>query len=245
MKQVNLSMFKQRIVLRLKETIPENLERYREGDFQFLMTDSANFFESPHQIDIAASERIVCTADDRNEVACTQAALSAFPTLTPYVARDERLWVYLTHIVFLEYARCRWQIPDQDSKAIPHIKRHFFASGARGIERDNAISRLWWMAFICNRVKELPLENALNVFLHKTDVRANIIERPTTSQILPVLSSVLKLFSESYDNDEALYDRKRYRPMMKELNLQGGIKLLEVLEAKEVDKIIRRCASKA
>lgn len=238
----SLLLFRERTVRHLRETILENIEKYRSGDFKFLMSDTTNFFEVPHKIDLAAAERITCTPVDQNEVACTLSAFNAFPTLTPYLARDERLWVYLTHIIFLDYSRARWPIPDEDNRAVAHIKKHFFATGARGIERDNAISRLWWMALICSRVRTMPLERALKVFLHQTDVRANIVERPTTAQNINVLSSVLQKLGDSYEGDKGLYERERFRGMMKELNLKGGTKLLEVLDTHEVIKIVDKCA---
>ena len=90
----------------------------------------------------------------------------------------------------------------------------------------------------------MPLERALKVFLHQTDVRANIVERPTTAQNINVLSSVLQKLGDSYEGDKGLYERERFRGMMKELNLQGGTKLLEVLEPREVDRIVNRCVAR-
>jgi hypothetical protein len=144
----------------------------------------------------------------------------------------------------MNYTRQRWPIPEDKEKAIAHIKKHFFASGARGIERDNAISRLWWMASICNKVEGLTLEKSLTAFLYQSDVRANIVERPTTSQNVVLLSTVIRKLDQSYHGDKELYGREKFRTVMKELNLQGGIKLLEVLEPKEVERIVTKCASK-
>src|SRR3546814_4359590 len=74
--------------------------------------------------------------------------------LSPYEARDERLWSYLTHTSMLQYTRARWPIPSDDDKAVPHIETHFFARTNRQIERDNAVSRLWWMAHLCTKSEE-------------------------------------------------------------------------------------------
>ena len=98
------------------------------------------------------------------------------------------------------------------------------------------------MSLICSRVERLSLERTLQVFLHQSDVRANIVERPTTSQNVSVLSSVIEKLEESYATDKALYERERFRLMMKELNLKGGIKLLEVLDLSEVKKLVTECA---
>jgi ribulose kinase len=90
----------------------------------------------------------------------------------------------------------------------------------------------------------MPLERALRVFLHQTDVRANIVERPTTAQNVNILTSVLHKLDQSFEGDRSLYERERFRGTMKELNLQGGTKLLEILEAREVDKIINKCIAR-
>jgi len=241
-KQENLLMFREKVILNLKESIADNLERYRSGNFEHLNLETSNFLDTKVQFKLEACQRISCTVEDHNEVACTLASFEAFSDLTPYLARDERLWVYLTHIKLLDYSRKRWPIPEDETKAVSHILTHFFVAGARGIERDNAASRLWWMAFICSRVKEIPLEKALKVFLHLTDVRANIFERPNTSQNINVLSAVIHKLAESYDQDKALFERARFREMMKELNLRGGIKLLEVLDLSDVTRVVERCS---
>ncbi|MDO9151888.1 MAG: DUF6339 family protein, partial [Methylotenera sp.] len=90
------------------------------------------------------------------------------------MARDERVWVRLTHIELLHYSRTRWPIPNKDEAAIAHIQKHFFARSARGIERDNAVSRLWWMATVASKVEGLKAAEALEALLFQSDVRANI-----------------------------------------------------------------------
>lgn len=110
----SLLLFRERTVRHLKETILENIEKYRSGDFKFLMSDTTNFLETPHTIDLTVAKKIACTPLDQNEVECTLATFNALPTLTPYLARDERLWVYLTHIIFIDYSRSRWPIPDDN-----------------------------------------------------------------------------------------------------------------------------------
>jgi len=56
--------------------------------------------------------------------------------------------------------------------------------------------------------------------------------------------TVIRKLDQSYHGDKELYGREKFRTVMKELNLQGGIKLLEVLEPKEVEKIVTKCAAK-
>jgi len=237
-------LMREALVYDLTKEIEPNLEKYRSGDFQFLTSDSSNFIETDFEFDEKELNKIKVIGDNPNEVQCCLGAFNGLPKITAYLARDQRLWVYLTHIVLLNYTRERWPIPQDKDKAISHIKKHFFATGARGIERDNAISRLWWMASICNKVDGLQLEKSLTAFLYQSDVRANIIERPTTSQNVVLLSSVIRKLDQSYQGDKELYGREKFRSVMKELNLQGGTKLLEILEPKEVERIVSRCSAR-
>jgi hypothetical protein len=222
----------------LKRDIRLNLDKYRTGNFLYLESDSSNFLETDLSLDSGEIEKIKITEVDFNEVECCLAIHAGLKELTPYLARDYRLWVYLTHTILLDYTRNRWPIPVDDEKAIRHVEKHFFANGARGIERDNAASRLWWMAHICSKVNGLSLKDALTAFLHQSDVRANIVERPTTSQNVTVLSTVIKKLHESHESDKKLYGREEFRSVMRDLNLKGGAKLLEVLDQSEIENIL-------
>lgn len=234
----NLQLFRAQTVAQLFADVAKNLELYRSGDFTDLLHDQSHFLDSSCTTDEEALKKITCTKENDNEVACCLNILPAIGGVSSYLARDERLWARLCHIELLEYARTRWPIPTNDEKAVTHIKKHFFAKGARGIERDNAVSRLWWMTTICSKVKGLSLEQALTAFLHQSDVRANIVERPTTSQNATLLSSVVNKLHDSYHGDKALYEREKFRSVMKNLNLEGGVRLLEVLGDKELNKLV-------
>lgn len=238
----NIQLFRSQTVGQLFNDVEKNLELYRTGSFNDLLHDPSLFLDSTCTANEEALKKITCTKENDNEVACCLNILVAIGGVSSYLARDERLWARLCHIELLEYARARWPIPADTAKAVAHIKKHFFAKGARGIERDNAASRLWWMATICNKVKGLPLEQALTAFLFQTDVRANIVERPTTSQNAALLSSVVNKLHESYQGDKALYNREKFRSVMKNLNLEGGVRLLEVLGDKELSKLVEKVA---
>ena len=235
---LEIALFKEATVRELHDKVPDNLSCYRTGSFETMLGDGSLFLSSACLLEEEKAILVDCTDDDDNEVGCCLALSTAISGVTAYLARDERLWTRLTHIEFLHYSRTRWRIPEDDEKAIAHIRKHFFARGSRGIERDNAISRLRWMTTICARVKNLTLEDALIAFLYQSDVRANIIERPTTSQNPTVLSALVNKLHESYLGDWLMYEREKFRQVMKDLNIQGGIRLLEVLDPQEIKKVI-------
>lgn len=237
---VEIKLIKESVVRDLFNSVPEKLNIYREGSFDSLLTDTSLFIASTCVLDEQLASEITCSENDDNEVGACLAIAKGLCGMSPYLARDERLWTRLTHVEFLDYSRTRWPIPDDDEKAVLHIRKHFFARGSRGIERDNAISRLWWMSTICARVQNLSLQQALEAFLYQSDVRANIIERPTTSQNPNVLSAVINKLHESYVGDKALFDRDKFRGLMKSLNIEGGVRLLEALDAEEIEAVIEK-----
>lgn len=223
--------------------IEDNLDNYRTGCFEYLKSDSSIFIETPHEFEEATLASVQCTANDHREVENCILLHEIMGNLSRYLARDERLWVYLVHTDLLEYSLKRWPIPDNDDLAIKHIRTHFFVSGARGFERDNAAARLWWMASLCSRVKDISLEDALFCFLYKYDVRANIIERPTTALNINTFKSIIRRLHNSYHDDKSLFERDKFRAVMKELNLRGGVKLLSALEDQTVDSILEECVA--
>jgi hypothetical protein len=239
-----LLLMRETLVRDLMREIGNNIDRYRSGDFNYLTANVSNFIETDYEVNDAELARVKVGEEGLNEVQCCLGVFNGLPRVSAYLARDHRLWVYLTHTILLDYSRSRWPIPQDSEKAIAHIKKHFFSSGARGIERDNAVSRLWWMASICSKVDGLTLEEALTAFLYQSDVRANIVERPTTSQNVVLLSAVIRKLYFSYLDGRELYGREKFRTVMKELNLQGGTKLLEILDPSEVERIVTKCAGK-
>jgi hypothetical protein len=225
-------------VASLRTSIADNLDRYRTGDFGFIDLDTTQFHELPVDANDGALNSLqLPSAGNDFEVENCLAVHAFLETLSPYEARDERLWCHLTHTTLLEYSRARWPIPSDDDKAIAHIETHFFARTNRQIERDNAVSRLWWMAHLCLRVDGVSQKDALKAFLYRADVRANIIERPTIAQATNVFGVILKGLIESAAGKKALFERATFRRVMMELNSVGGFRLLDALPEPELDKI--------
>jgi hypothetical protein len=229
----------------LYASVGENLDLYRTGDFDFIDSDSSYHFETSLDINEEKLREISCHAGDFREVENCILMFEAMGDITHYLARDERLWVYLCHTILLPYSRMRWPIPQNKEKAIKHIRAHFFCSGARAVERDNAASRLWWQASLCSRASGIEFKDALTCFLHQSDVRANIVERPTTAQNVLVFSTLIKRLHNSYKSNKKLFERETFRALMKELNLIGGVKLLAALPEGRIAQILDDCIARS
>lgn len=232
---------KKQKIRELVSKIQDNLDLYRTGNFDFISNDPDFYFEPEMIIFEEKLSRVTCSEGDLNEVESCINLYSGIGTISEYLARDERLWVYLTHTILLDYSRKRWPIPEDPDKAVKHIRTHFFCSGARGIERDNAASRLWWMASLCNRCDSIDLKDSLACFLHQSDVRASIVERPTTSQNVRIFNALLHRLNASLKSDKALFKRENFRQFMKNINLQGGVKLLAALPDSKINEMLDKC----
>lgn len=235
--------FKEKYLKELETKIAENLSTYRSGNFDFEANDTSNYFEVAFEIDDNKLKTLIPSNKNEVEVENCMLIYEAMQNLTHFHARDPRLWVYLTHTMLMPYTRSRWVIPTDDIAAVKFIRDHFFCISNRGIERNNAASRLWWLAALCNRTQGLSLKDALTTLLYQSDVRASIIERPTTSQCLNIFSAILKRLNESYHTDRKLFERSLIREAMKNLNLAGGVKLLGILPEPQVNALVTKFLS--
>ena len=236
---MKLRIVRERALAELRSHIEQNLERYRTGDFNHLSADPSLSFET--EIEMVEDEIARLKSpqgEDNFEADNCAAMLKALPKLSPYQAADERLWVMLSHTHLLSHARARWPIPPKAADAVEHISTHFFGRNYRQLERDNVGSRLWWMGHLCRRVEGMPLQKSLEILLFRSDVRANIVERPTTAQSVSVFSAVINKLSKSYSGKKKLFERSTFRSLMVRLNGLGGYKLLDALDAKAVESLI-------
>lgn len=223
----------------LRRSIPQNLNAYRSGNFSEVCADPAYWFEHEIELDEEALETLHApTGGKYFEVENCGILYQALNGLRPYEARDERLWVYLSHTALLQHARARWPIPDDDEAAAKHIAKHFFARDKRQVERDNVGSRLWWMAHLCARIASMDQEKALRAFLFRSDVRANLVERPTTSQCSDLFGAIVKKLAVSLEGGGHLFKRPIFRRLMMEINSVGGYKLLDCLPEAQIEGIL-------
>ena len=130
----------------------------------------------------------------------------------------------------------------EDQKdAVSLIQSHYHLDNSvRQMVRDNAISRLWWMAHICSRVESRPLEDVLRALLFKEDVRKEIIERGTFPRSRPVFRALMKFVLLSFEGNQELHQRGKFRELCKELNRIGGVCVLDSLSESDIGKKVAK-----
>ena len=231
---------REHVVRELYENVPKRLQAYRTGKFQNLETDLALSFQSEVDVDYEELSKLKAPKEGNLfEVDNCIIMLDAFPKITPAEASDQRLWVMLSHTCLLKHARKRWPISENDDEAVKSLRAHFFANSSRRLERDNVASRLWWQAHLCDRLSSVELRSALRAFLYRADVRAQLIDRSTTSQNLVLFEIIIKRLIKSIEKDKAAFKRQSFRTFMETLNALGGYQLLDAMDKKTLSAIVK------
>ena len=226
---MSIELLKKEVFDELFDNIEGNLDIYRNGDFNDLISDNSYYQSSEFNVDINLLGNI--TGGQENDVDNCLLMFNAIEGLSPSLARDKRLWSYLTHTHLFNYARERWPIPEDDIEAVNWIKHHFFITNSRDYERDNAASRLWWSTFICKRVVNIDTKRALRALFFRMDPRSQVLDRTTTALSTHLFEAILEKMIDSYEGDqEFLTGRHSHnRPFMREVNTLGGFNLLNAL----------------
>lgn len=230
----------QRAADQLYGSVADNLERYISGDFKDLAEGRNNSIELSNNLDLDPLKDLVTDKSPEAEIANTVIIWKVFNGLQPSLARENRLWTRLCHVECLEYARGRWLNPTtmKQEELIKGIKTHFFANTQTKCRDDNAISRLWWNAYIAKLAAPEDQENAIRQILKTADIRSNFIERSrTVSRPIIAAGIVRMMIGDAWISEK----ESNFREFMKVLNRQGGGKVFELWTKSKIDKFLTDC----
>jgi|LWDU01.1.fsa_nt_gi hypothetical protein len=227
----------------LYNSISENIDRYKNIGFDDILDDTSCLhihdgltfdYNKLRKISGKAKTNRERTEEDVENSKIIKFALEG---MSPYLAKDERVWSFLCHSVLFQYTFERWPINKDwnDKKVIQHVKSHFFAKSDRDFERNNAASRLWWGAYFSSNVSNMDFDEAISSFHRNQDIRGHIIGRPTSSSSMNLFGALLGKFNHSYRKDKRLVIRENYQKFLKEVNLLGGRTLIPVMGKTEID----------
>jgi hypothetical protein len=228
----------------LRDKISFNRDRYINGDFLDLATENGWEIESKTvKIDLDMLNELDGTdrtaeADIRNSMIVHK----SLQGMTPALAREERVWVRLTHVECLRYSRARWIKKIEDESIDKTVQDHFFAEGLTGVRDDNAISRLWWNMHVATIIDPIEPEKALRQILKRADIRLNLVERPNIASRKHLARAIIRAIDSipwitSTENS--------FRMFMKEMNRDAGGILFEAISDSEADSVLRKYASQA
>lgn len=234
----NLLYVGQQVADDLKEQVDGNLERYISGDFSDM--EAGGDWRIPLSIDVDLDELKKLSAEGGAEAEIQNSLVvgHVLGQLTPTLARENRLWVRLSHVESLEYSRKRWLgdgLSDDDLQK--KIAKHFFAPTLTGCRDDHSISRLWWNYHIAEKIMPDNPARALKKILALADIRQGLVERPGIGA-RPVLGrGIIRLL----EKEEQLVEGKLFGRFMKKVNLMGAGVIFEVWDDFRVDQFMERC----
>lgn len=167
--------------------------------------------------------------------------------LSRHQASEERLWVYLCHVECADYVRTRWlkQRPRSTEDAVGKVLQHFFVRDARGLIRNNGVSRLWWLGKMAREADPESPEKFLEIVLHRQDVQSSLLGRPFVSNNVKVLRVIHEVMKVHWDERRALFERRRFRAWMRAINRRGGVVLLDALSESGLRGILEEEAEAA
>jgi len=228
----------------LRENIAANRDRYEAGDFLDLRRDNGwaiktnEVFVDHDRLARLDGTARAAAADIDNSVILHQ----ALQGMTPALAREERVWVRLTHIECLGYARDRWLSGIGGERLDKPVDDHMFARTLTNIRDDNALSRLWWNMHIANIADPDDPEAALRLILKTADIRTNFVERRNTGSRRPLARAVVRAMRRE---PWITSSEPAFREFMKALNRDGGGILFEALSDEQANELLDTCASRA
>ena len=122
------------------------------------------------------------------------------------------------------------------------VSLHFFARTLNGRRDDNAVSRLWYNAYIAYQTIADPTLPALDVMLRRSDSRLTFLERSLTGSRARLAAAVVRA-AQSYEWVNAT--EGNFREFMKVLNFRGGGRVFETMTDEKIDSFMLDCARRA
>lgn len=227
----------------LKNKITENIDRYRDGNFGDIENKGDWRIPLSVDADLASLERLELIDGATAEIQNSLIVGHALDKLTPTLARENRIWVRLSHVECLEYARRRWLQPAMNDDALTKaVTKHFFAPTLTGCRDDHAIARLWWNHHIANLILPGNPARALKMILARADIRLNFLERPGLAARPSLARGIVRIMES---NADLLSGEQLFRQFMKQLNLLGAGVAFEVLGEGHIDQFMGRCLEHA
>lgn len=253
MSLIKQKIFKEKFVndLRARVRTGKDLEEYLFNEFSIPEEAvwETNIIVDDEKLDLSIPESgNQATADLENAIKIYE----AYKDINETQASDPRLWTYLTHITFGEYTLARWGFEgksddEEESKQSDrdYILSHWFVNNNDRSLRRNAISRLWWAAYLTkspwernpsffegSRVETTDPYKYTKILFSTQDVFQQVLERSLgrDSRILiPILD---------YIDKHSPLTRAQIRELVKQLNLVLSVRNVAMLNFDEMRAVL-------
>ncbi|MBW9151462.1 DUF6339 family protein [Clostridium estertheticum] len=236
-----LKYFKEDNLEILRSSVKNNIEMYKQNNVWLDNFFSSEEYSFPSNVNVRDIKlHIPKTRREHMDLENTKLVYEAMMDLTIPQAIDERLWAYLTHVIFWDYMRVRWDIEKlkDTSDLVNIIKERYFVPGdsTKSLVR-NGISRLWWYGKVTYDTSYSNPFALTEILLSTQDIAQNLMER-AYSRNETVLKAILRVLYDMKLKGKPLPNVDSFRKITKDINRVGGIAILDNLDANDIEHIV-------
>lgn len=160
--------------------------------------------------------------------------------LTPALAMEERLWACMTHRMFPEYMAARWPVTTESDV----LRRYLLEGQTFAALTRNGIARLWWAGYLTkSELREDPFELTHTLFMRQ-DIHVSLLER-SLGKCENARVAVLDFLRSADETFTGKAFGRRIQRLLLELNLLGGVSVLDALPPSTLAGHVARAARRA
>lgn len=219
------TLYTQKLLEDLSENT--NVEKYRQPVFDY----DEDAVLTMAGIESVVDQGLPSNMRPNDDFESSKAVYMALNKLTPIQASDPRLWTYLTHVDLYEYMTKRWRdfISGETNKTDYLIDHWFVKTPSQQCLMRNAISGLWWAAYLSYDVSRSDPFELTAVFFKDLDLPTRTIGTYRIGRHKDAVKGVLQFIKDFPEVMSSHYEKKT-RFIFKRFNVIGGSKPLSLFD---------------
>lgn len=232
---MRLPFFSRRFLEVLRSGASANVSRYGadSGWLEALSLRSIHVHESGYVVDPPPQLLIGDDEVQKHDGENAARIHSWLRSVPPSTAMEERLWAYLGHIPFSAYMAKRWPVKNGGDVG----RRYMFEGASFGALARQGIARLWWAAYLTHDPERSDPYELTKVMFMRQDVQLALMDR-AIGKCRSVRTSVLEFLRDNGDWFASQSFGRRIQLLMRELNLLGGVIILDALSEQKVKQFV-------
>ena len=237
-KMSKLYIVREESLNQMKQEIPTKIDTYKAGEYPQFDSSQLSEVRGIQIPDDLENKMIEAIKKENNRPNFFEPAklLRESLLISPLLASEESVWVYLTHGPLQKFTHTVWDFSQlrADQSEENYVRTHWFLSSASELMR-NALASLWWSIEI-SRLKDEEDPYRLSKVLF-SNYTLRVVSFAQVLRQRNVLRGILEWINKNIDlQDEALEQRGIF--IAKYLNQLAGIKQLTVLKDSDIEELL-------
>lgn len=236
---MRLPYFGRSLVAKLRERAAEHVPRYSKDSAWLLdlIGGDTPVRESTIVVDPAPQLVFDGHDDSKHDAENAIRIYRWLGALDPVVAMEERLWACMAHWVFPQYMAARWPVDGAGT-----IRRRYLHEGqsASALSR-HGIARLWWGAHLTMDEARRDRFELTRVLYLRQDIQVSLLER-SLGKCRRIRTALLDFLKDNHEWLAGANFGRRIQLLVRDLNVLGGVSLLDALPLPMIEDHLRRSA---